>query len=116
MLTIQETAKIIGENSLSGFSVAVKWELKRYVVANTHNKFDKMVDELHIADILTEQANENMCAFDNVTIWGWEDIATKLIYIDTGMSTDDLEYAIKTGKHTNQIAIWDNLEQKEIRL
>lgn len=125
MLTIKDTVKIIKENDLSGFTVAVKGELKRYVVANTHNEFDSIewdsivewVSNIEdIAITLTKQANENMYVWQNVTIWGWRDDKTDKIYIDAGMSTDDLEYAINCGKYTKQIAIWDNVEQKEIRL
>lgn len=119
MLTIKDTAKIIQSNNLEGFSVAVKWELKRYVVANTHNEFNFWKgSEILIKDIdtLTKQANENMYVWDNVTIGGWKDAESGKIYLDAGFSTDDLDYAINCGKYTKQIAIWDNLEQKEIIL
>ena len=114
MLTKEQLNKILIENDLNGFSVAVKGELKRYVVANTHNDFVNL-DETNIA-LLLKQVNENMYAFDNVTVWGWRDMGTGVTYIDAWMSTDDLEYAKLTGRYTNQKAIWDTLEEKEIYL
>jgi len=114
MLTIEKLNEILWNNNLNGFSVAVKWELKRYVVATTHNDFVNL-DTVNKTK-LVEQANENMYKFDNVTIWGWLDKNTNILYIDAGMSTDSLDFAINVGKYHNQIAIWDNVENREIIL
>lgn len=114
MITIEKLSEILSSNNLNGFSVAVKWELKRYVVANTHNDFIEL--DLVNKTKLVKQANENFYVFDNVTIGGWIDSKTGILYIDAGMSTDDLDYAINVGNYNKQIAIWDNVEWKEIIL
>lgn len=114
MITIEKLNDILNSNNLNGFSVAVKWELKRYVVANTHNDFIEL--DLVNKTKLVKQANDNFYVFDNVTIWGWRDSTTGILYIDAGMSTDDLALAKAIWNYNKQIAIWDNLEGKEIIL
>lgn len=114
MLTIKKLTEILNSNNLNGFSFAVKWELKRYIVANTHNDFVEL--DLVNKTKLVKQVNDNFYVFDNVTVGGWRDSKTGILYIDAGMSTDDLDYAVNVGKYNKQIAIWDNLENKEIIL
>ena len=114
MLTMEKLSTILWENNLNGFSVSVKWELKRYVVANTHNDFITL--DLVNKTKLVKQANDNFYVFDNVTVGGWRDSTTGILYIDAGMSTDDLTLAKAIWNYNKQIAIWDNLEWKEIIL
>jgi len=63
---------IIDNNDLTGFSVAVKGELKRYVVANTHNETEQVDDNL--LSLLEKQLTENAYVYQNVTLGGWEDV------------------------------------------
>ncbi len=109
------TKKIILDSlegvELSGFTKPLLWELKRYIVAYTNNT--------HWLDIelLAIQANWGFTrGLKNINIWGWEDNKTGKLYIDISTSFDELTSAKKFWKETKQIAIWDNLEFKEIRI
>lgn len=101
-------------NSVDGFSIVIKGELKRYVVANTHNEY-KNIWSKEVQELL-KQAKENMYIYDNVTIGGWTDEVTGKYYIDAGMSTDELEYALNVARYYKQLAIYDTKENKSIYL
>ena len=114
----KEIREIIIKEDWNGFSVAVKWELKRYIVATTHNSFthkEETLDFDKVSETLEKQVSENKYIYDNVTIWGWNDNETDICYIDAWMSTDDLDYALNVANYHNQLAIWDAVEEKEIR-
>lgn len=109
--------ELIQEQDLeAGFSIALKWEIKRYVVANTHNELKDWELSEDFLKRLAKQVNDNTYVWTNVTIGGWKDKKTWKVFIDAGMSTDDLGYAINVGKYTKQIAIYDTVEEKEIIL
>ena len=91
-----------------GFTIALKWETKRYVVALTHNKNVK-------SKTLYKQAKTNEL-LENVNIWGREDNETNIKYIDISTSTNDLSFAQQLWKLYKQIAIWDNGNMQEIIL
>jgi hypothetical protein len=93
----------------SGFTIALKWETKRYIVALTHNEWDVSIEKLE------EQVYSNE-SLDNINLGGWVDSEDNTPYVDISTSTDDLSFAETLGKFYNQIAIWDNVELKEIRL
>ena len=82
----------------------------RYIVASTHNKANVSID------ILNQQAIELAVTFKNVNVGGWTDTATGEKYIDISTSFNNLEKAIKFARTTKQIAIWDLIAEKEIRI
>lgn len=46
----------------------------------------------------------------------WADAETNLFYVDQNCEIDSLADAIRIGKQSKQLAIWDHVEGKEIRL
>lgn len=95
---------------LEGFTEKIIWELKRYVVAVTHNKANVGVDKL------TQQASNLYLAHNNVNLWGWQDLETNKIYLDISTSFKNLDDALKLAKEYNQIAIFDLHTFEEIRV
>ena len=94
----------------TGFTSIINWVLNRYIVANTHNAPDVSIEKL------TQQADNLYLAYDNVNLWGWQDNETGNIYLDISTSFDSLEKAIDFARETKQIAIWDNVDFKEIKI
>ena len=109
MITQEKIIEALKVADFSWFTTPLVGELSRYVVAFTHNE-----NVSHSK--LEEQANLYAKQFENINIWGWEDIKTWITYIDISTSFDNLDIALSIAKQYNQIAIWDNLEFKEIRL
>lgn len=99
---------------LTGFTIPLQGELKRFVVANTHNI--PRENEGISYTLLNNQANTLSLAYTNINVGWWLDDETKLLYIDISTSFDNIKDAIEFAKETKQIAIWDNLELKEIRV
>lgn len=103
--------KALQNSNPNGFTTPLTGTLARYVVAYTHNEPDISVEEL------TQQATTwNVLNFENINIWGWQDTETWKRYIDISTSFDNLEQAKYFAGVWSQIAIWDNVEQKEIRI
>jgi len=106
--------KAIQEGSKEGFTTTLYGNLKRYVVAYTHNK--PWISYWMLVSILNNQAVALKITCKNVNVGGWTDIKTGEKNIDISTSFDNLEEAIAFWKKYNQIAIWDNVEFKEIRI
>jgi len=102
--------KALQNANLDGFTTPLKGELKRYIVAYTNNTSNISIDYLNWQATFLENNNSNL------NIWGWKDKKTGKVYLDISTSTDDLELALNIAKHYNQIAIWDNKNQEEIRV
>jgi len=101
--------KALQESKINGFTTNISnYKLKRYIVALTHNEADVDVKTLN------EQA-ENI-RFKNINIGGWTDLESGKRYIDVSTSFDCLWTTLDLARQYKQIAIWDNLEQKEIRI
>lgn len=100
--------QIIDNGDVNWFTTPVKGELKRYVIALTHN------NTLSIEDI--ESQIKSFHTLDNINIWGWTDQETNIKYIDVSTSTNDLGEAKLLWKIFNQIAIFDLENLEEIRL
>lgn len=80
----------------------------RYIVGLTHLKNPK--------EELLQAIVDSMPNVDNVTVGGWTDVETETTYIDVGLAFDNLETALNIGKSFAQLAIWDNVDFKEIRI
>lgn len=101
---------------LGGFTRAIKWETKKYIIELTHNTFIYDASLARISETLETQASELKYEFDILTVWGWVDSKTWALYIDIGTSVDDLEHAKNIGKYYWQLAIWDSEAGEEIIL
>jgi len=91
-----------------GFTIPLKGDLKRYVVALTHNK------SANIRDLKWQAKWFN--SLDNINIGGWVDTKTNIEYIDISTSLDSLTGALALGRLFNQIAIFDLKTFEEIRI
>lgn len=50
------------------------------------------------------------------TLGSWLDTNTGLIWLDYGTREDDLQVALSLASARNELAIWDDLDKREIRL
>ena len=109
--TIRLASKIIQKNlSSDGFTEFLKWPKARYIVAFTNNVITKEKD---IAKVYSQIRSNS--TLESLTIGGWKDSATGKFYLDLGIATDSLEYALAKAREWNQIAIFDLKEFVEIR-
>ena len=89
--------------------------LGRYVVAftNCHGfANDSEAVEKLTAETMKHQKHTPV---QKMTIGGWTSEAG-LFYLDVGTTTDDLDLALFLGKQYDQIAIFDRLNLKEIKV
>jgi len=100
----------LNTQDLTGFTSPLKGSINRYIVALTHNNANTSIDKLNT------QAMDLSYVFLNINIWGWVDSKTNELFIDISTSYASLSDAIKVAKDNNQIAIFDMVELKEIRL
>lgn len=108
MITKQQLQEAITNGDKQGFTTPLKWKLERYIVAFTHNK---TVD----IENLYNQANFGTAKqFSNINVWWWMGDDGQR-YIDISTSFDDFNVAIAFGRFWWQIAIWDNVENKEYK-
>ena len=113
---LQILEKVSEAWELWGFTRAIKWETKRYIIGLTHNLFREGTSPVEVTEKLETQASELKYEFDILTVWGWVDSKTWEIYIDIGTSVEDLEHAKNIGKYYWQLAIWDSEAGEEIIL
>lgn len=111
MITVfARISQVLASFQKEGFTTKIKGKhLRRFVVGLTMNSNPNIFT-------LVNQTNRFGKLFDNITVGGWLDTETNIRYIDIGTTTNDIDQAKKLGKQYGQIAIWDNLEKKEIRL
>jgi hypothetical protein len=91
-----------------GFTLPLKWEKKRYIIALTNNTWT--------LDIKKLTSQYNSFNYNNLNVWGWLDKNTLQYYIDISTSLDSLEEARKLWKLYKQIAVWDSEKNIEIIL
>lgn len=108
---IKNTLAELSPSDKDGFTKPLYGEVKRYVVAFTHN-IDK---ELNQSDLARQVQFWKDMGLDNINIWGRQDKDGQY-YIDVSTSTDDFGIAKALWKMWEQIAIRDNVDFKEIRL
>jgi len=93
-----------------GFTTALKGTTKRFVIAFTNNDSNPSIDKLNWQATALSYDNSN------INIGGRIDSKTNKKYIDISTSVNDLNHALNIAKFNKQIAIWDNVEFKEIRI
>ena len=109
---LEKATQVIEKNkNLDGFTVFLKWEEKRYIIAFTNNVIRGSKDIARVKMQLLDNAHR-----DSLTIGWWKDKETGKFYIDLWVATDDLREATRMGRRYNQIAIFDMKELQEIRV
>ena len=104
-----ELQKIIESWNADWFTTSIKWKTERYVIGLTHNE-----DNVECEKLIT-QIN-NFSSIENINVWGWIDTKSNIKYIDISTSTKSITKAKIIWKLFNQIAIFDLVKMKEIRL
>lgn len=91
-----------------GFTHFLSEKERRYIIGFTHNEGEEQV--------INSALSLPLAKYQDLTFGGWTDEKTGIQYLDFGIASDDLDFSLKLGKTFGQLAIWDNLEMKEIRL
>ena len=104
----QDLQLLIERQDKEWFSLPIKGNMNRYIVAMTHNT--------NVSARRLKQQIKEYNILDNVNLWGWTDKETNVQYIDISTSCKSLDFAKKLGKLYKQIAIWDIETMSEIRL
>ena len=99
------------ENEKNGFTKSIQWNSKRYIVALTNNINIKTNDLYELLEMQIELYSNR---YYQINIWWWTNWND--LYIDVSTSFASLEEAKYIWNKYNQIAIWDNLDLKEIIL
>ena len=100
---------ILSVSDLSWFTEQLVGECEwRYVVAMTDN-------HSWTVDLLVAQASIAVTKHWEATIWGWTSQDGAVI-VDIGITTDNLDEAMRLGKIYSQRAVRDTTEKKEIWL
>tara|TARA_R110002049_G_scaffold130091_1_gene288238 strand:- start:83 stop:454 length:372 start_codon:yes stop_codon:yes gene_type:complete len=74
---------------------------------------------LNYKDIYSDFYNMNNAFFNDNNIsgvGGWLNKDTGMYYVDYINTYDDIFDALNKARQNNEVAIWDNVEQKEIKL
>ncbi len=98
MIAKELLQKAIAENK-DGFTIPVKWKIKRYVVAFTNNNKNPSFS-------LLKKQVEAFGNADNVTIGGWTSDNWEK-FIDVGTTVRSKSEALRLGKLFKQQAIFD---------
>lgn len=95
----EELGKILASADLSWFTVLLKWQLYRYVVAFTDNVDPSL-------ELLSSQAMLFGSYFDSLTIW-WRKHPDGKNRIDIWTSTHNVAEALRIGRFFKQHSIRD---------
>ncbi len=68
----------------------------------------------HAADMSEKMAR--MASGDVQTVGSWLDTTDGTVYLDYGSTTDDMAQALDIARKRGEIAIWDSVANREIRL
>lgn len=98
MIAKELLQKAIAENK-EGFTLPLKWKVKRYVVAFTNNNKNPSFS------LLKKQA-ESFKAIESLTIGGWTSDSGES-FIDIGTTTNSKAKALELWRLFNQQAIFD---------
>ena len=98
---------ILKNGDTEWFTELLSWKKERYVIWLTHNTAPSI-------SLLLKQFNLYNKQFNNLTIWGWQDIKTWIYYIDIWTTTNNLIKAKRLQKAFKQIAIFDLVEMREL--
>lgn len=107
-LSITELSKIVSNWDTNGFTHFFN-KKGRYVVGFTHNTTACDIDSLYAQYLAINNAV-------NLTVGGWTDTKTMVAYVDLGLAIDSLDEAIIIARQFAQIAIWDSVDMKEVRI
>lgn len=98
--------RILLKANLEGFTTALKWKQKRYIVAFTNNIWKANIN------LLAQQVIKYW-SYYNLNIWWWK-ASNGDIFIDVSTSFNDINEALELAKKYNQQAIFDTKELKEV--
>lgn len=122
MLTPKAITNILFEHESEGYSVNVDGEVPTsgymvggYVTSLVHDEYgyQPMLD----TDAWLEQHWSYFTTNPRVYFAGvWKDLETGKIYIDISRNIESLDEAVAVGVNHGEIAIWDVVNSREIRL
>lgn len=99
-------------NAKQDFTTLLNGESKRYIVG-VKNLFTGLNPSTEYETIYKDIMNPDE---DFNSVGGWLDKETMFYYVDYSMQINNLSDALELAKQHNELAIWDSLENKEIRL
>ena len=99
-------------NAKQDFTVNLTNQSKRYIVG-VKNLFTGSNPSTQYETIYKDIMNPE-AKFDSVG--GWLDKDSMIYFVDYSMQLDNLSDALQLAKENNELAIWDSLDNKEIRL
>ena len=99
-------------NAKQDFTINLKENTKRYIVG-VKNLFTGSNPSTQYETIYKDIMNREE-KFDSVG--GWLDKDSMIYFVDYSMQINNLSDALELAKQHNELAIWDSLENKEIRL
>ena len=98
-------------NAKQDFTVNLTDQSKRYIVG-VKNLFSGSNPSTQYDNIYKDIMNPDQ-KFDSVG--GWLDKDSMIYFVDYSMQLNNLSDALELAKQHNELAIWDSLENKEIR-
>lgn len=89
---------------------------KRFIYANKnlYTGTNPKIRALEILKTLNQIKQDKLKGFEGVG--GWKDKKTGIYYADFYKTTDNKQEAIKEAKKLKELAIYDNKQQKEIKV
>lgn len=108
---IETILNSLSDEQKNWFTTPIQGNIKRYIVWLTNNQ---NIFNADLPQLLEKQLKDFSTIYYQLNIGGWLDWT--ILYIDVSTSFSDLEEAFYIARQYKQIAIWDNIDWKEIRL